>query len=148
MGYFINRKVDVSQPLGEEENWTLDEDMIFISTRYHIGITAPKGFDTDFASIPWFFRRIFPKSGEWNAAAIIHDYLYRCTDLPRDICDTIFREALVSLNISAWVVSAFFASVRIGGGFARKGSSAQLRCRGGQVIPLYGGGIPPVLQGE
>jgi hypothetical protein len=38
-------------------------------------ITVPPGFKTDFASVPWFFRRFIPKTGKYNEAAVIHDYL-------------------------------------------------------------------------
>ncbi len=38
-------------------------------------ITVPIGFKTDFASVPWAFRQFIPKSGRYNEAAVVHDYL-------------------------------------------------------------------------
>jgi hypothetical protein len=38
-------------------------------------ITVPPDFKTDFASVPWTFRLFIPKSGRYNEAAVIHDYL-------------------------------------------------------------------------
>lgn len=38
-------------------------------------ITVPIGFKTDFASVPWLFRQFIPKSGRYNEAAVVHDYL-------------------------------------------------------------------------
>jgi hypothetical protein len=40
-------------------------------------ISAPAGFVSDLASIPWLFRRSLPRKGPWSHAAIIHDKLYR-----------------------------------------------------------------------
>lgn len=51
---------------------------------YHVGsadsgqiIVVPAGFKTDFASIPWGFRNLFPPIGKYSRAAVIHDFLYR-----------------------------------------------------------------------
>ena len=40
-------------------------------------ITIPAGFDTDFASIPWWLQWYIPRFGKHNLAALLHDYLYR-----------------------------------------------------------------------
>lgn len=46
-------------------------------------ILVPAGFVTDFASIPWGVRNLFPPNGPWARPAIIHDLLYRIRgDLP------------------------------------------------------------------
>lgn len=39
-------------------------------------ITVPKGFVSDFASMPWIVRRTLPSFGPWARAAVLHDYLY------------------------------------------------------------------------
>lgn len=40
-------------------------------------IVVPCGFVTDFASIPFGVRNLFPALGRWGRPAIIHDFLYR-----------------------------------------------------------------------
>ncbi len=136
MGYFRGDRIYVSQPLGEVEDWTLEDDLVFVASNNGYGIAAPKGFVTDFASIPWAFRRLFPKSGKWNAAAIIHDYLYRCTTIPRVTCDRIFKEALEAVGVSPGVVATFYAGVRVGGGITRTTDAKAPTCRGGHATPL------------
>lgn len=57
---------------------------------YHIGtensaevIVVPSGFETDFASIPFGMRNLFPPLGLHARAAIVHDFLYMTKgDLP------------------------------------------------------------------
>lgn len=57
--------------------WRLEEPLVY---RSRIGrtITVPIGFETDGASVPrplwWLYP---PFGGEYDRAAIVHDYLYR-----------------------------------------------------------------------
>jgi hypothetical protein len=37
------------------------------------GYIVPKGFRSDGASVPWFFRRWFPAIAAYTPAAIVHD---------------------------------------------------------------------------
>ena len=68
-------------------------------------ITAPKGYRTDFASIPRFFQRLMPPIGTHGKAAVIHDI----------ICDNsihfgytyleaadIFDEGMKVLGVKGW----------------------------------------------
>lgn len=82
-------------------------------------IQVPAGFETDFASVPRFFWRLFPPTGEYGKAAVIHDYLYRCTTLDRDVCDRIFLEGMEELGVNWWTRHAMYRAVRIFGGCAR-----------------------------
>lgn len=96
---------------------------------YHVGaegsgevIVVPRFFETDFASVPQFFWRIFPPLGPWSKAAVVHDYLYATKGLSgrysRERCDAIFWEAMGVLKVAAWKRSLMHAAVRLGG---RKG---------------------------
>lgn len=40
-------------------------------------IRVPKGFITDFASVPRILHSVLPKTGKYGKAAVLHDYLYR-----------------------------------------------------------------------
>lgn len=94
---------------------------------YHVGsadsdvvICVPAGFVTDFASIPFGIRNLFPPMGPWSRPAIIHDYLYdtggeggRFTRLE---ADRIFAEALEVVGVPAWRRALMYRAVRIGGG--------------------------------
>lgn len=80
--------------------------------RYYVGaenssdyIDVPDGFETDFASVPWGFRNLFPKDGPWTQAAVLHDWLYNTRGVngrTRKECDGIFLEAMKVLNV-AWI---------------------------------------------
>ena len=69
-------------------------------------ITVPKGFVTDFASVPKLFWNIVAPTGKHSFAAIVHDWLYYqgkvadgkpCT---KAFADLVFREAMREAGIN------------------------------------------------
>ena len=81
-------------------------------------IDVPKGFVTDFASIPRIFLPIIGQE-HGRRAAIVHDWLYATDGLngkyTRQQCDQIFLEALGILDVS-WVKRhLMYLAVRAGG---------------------------------
>lgn len=75
--------------------------------------TAPVGTESDGLS-----GGLIPSWGWYWLAALLHDYLYRRTFLPRDYCDAVFLEALLSLatTIEQKIESrAIYEGVRLGG---------------------------------
>lgn len=82
-------------------------------------ICVPAGTETDFASIPFGLRNLFPALGPWGRPAIIHDYLYatRGEDgrFTRLQADRIFLEAMEVVGVPAWRRTIMFRAVRIGG---------------------------------
>src|SRR5699024_10081216 len=60
-------------------------------------------FRTDFATVPWVFAWLVPRSGRFLPAAILHDALvppgdYEGPDVTRAQADHIFREAMLTLR--------------------------------------------------
>lgn len=86
---------------------------------YHVGregsgdiITVPKGFVTDFASIPRAFWMIMPPDGEYTNAAVIHDYLYNIQTRTRKQSDDIFKEAMKVLGVNWFRRGTMYNAVR------------------------------------
>jgi hypothetical protein len=65
-------------------------------------ITAPSGFVTNFASVPRPFWVLWPQSGAWNPATVIHDYECRVRFRPAAEVHARFGETLKALGVS-WV---------------------------------------------
>lgn len=82
-------------------------------------IRVPRGFVTDFASVPRGLWNIFPPMGKYNGAAIVHDYLYRRTVLDREICDAVLLEAMQALGVNWLSRRLIYRAVRLFGGHAR-----------------------------
>jgi len=83
-------------------------------------LTVPKGFDTDLASVPWLFRRVFPRSGPYNEAAVVHDWLYVSRkigdrNVDRAEADAVLLEAMEALGCDWLTRTLIYRAVRLGG---------------------------------
>jgi hypothetical protein len=106
-----------------KHTWKLHEKYRFIRLRNgeEETIKVPKGYETDFASVPSLFWTLVPKSGEYDGAAVIHDYLYglRGADLKpartRAECDWIFLDGMAVLGVGYFKRHLMWSAVRIFG---------------------------------
>jgi Protein of unknown function (DUF1353) len=81
-------------------------------------VTVPKGFVTDFASIPQIFWTILRPDGDYAYAAVIHDYLYWTQTGTRKEADLTMKAVMNEFSLSAPVVFTIYNAVRVGGHFA------------------------------
>lgn len=81
----------------------------------------PKSFKTNFGSIPPVAQWLIPKSGIYNDAYLLHDWmyskLYNCPDMTKNDADILLRANLKDLgmdtyktNLVYWAVHYFAAS--------------------------------------
>ncbi len=120
MGFF--KPLIVQEERDKENVWIVYEDF-----SYDIGgvggddtITVPKGYETDFASIPRGLWWLLPPSGKYRGAAVIHDYLYQNRGkyhptkpaLTRPQSDNVFLEAMKELGVSLFTRRTMWAAVR------------------------------------
>lgn len=77
----------------------------------------PKGFITDFASIPRIFWNIYsPHQANTIKSAIIHDYLYtNAANVQRSYADDVFYNELLQDDVNIGQAILFWVSVRIFG---------------------------------
>ena len=99
-----------------ENLWRLYEPF-----EYHVGtypsthiIKVPKGFITDFASVPRVFWSIIGSVDKHGKAAVIHDYLYGMNYMDdRKFCDDVFKEAMGVLKVDSWKIDVMYKAVRV-----------------------------------
>ena len=109
-------------PLDDGRRWRLVEPFEYrIDDDPLHKITVPKGFVTDFASIPRVFWRLLPPWGRYGKAAVIHDWLYGQGIGNRERADLIFLEAMEVLGVKAWKRNCMYWAVRHFAGFAWRG---------------------------
>lgn len=98
----------IVQPFGNNKDWIVVQDMA-----YRIGNTAdfivvPKGFVTDFASIPPALAAIgLSPHDQYSRAAVIHDYLYWTQGCKRDQADRLLVIVMKESNVGKvdeWLV--------------------------------------------
>lgn len=80
-------------------------------------VTIPKGFVTDFSSVPKPLWVLFPK-GLGQRASTLHDYLYQAKSMSRKKSDCIFYHALRCDGVAAWRAWFMWAGVRAFGWMA------------------------------
>lgn len=101
--------------------WELLADLVYQGNTDRI--VVPKGFVTDFASVPRFLWNIVPPYGKYTKAAVLHDFLYRkqppvrmmndvMARITREDSDGIFDRTMEELGTSRWRRWVMFKAVR------------------------------------
>lgn len=85
-------------------------------------LIVPKGFITDFASIPRVFWNIYPPTGIYMPAALLHDFHYACelkSPLPyakdmdtRYWCDCLFYDVMKDCGCNWFTRTVMYRAVR------------------------------------
>ncbi len=91
-------------------NWKLIKPYFYNGERWRGRV--PKGFITDFASVPRPLWNVLPPTGPYGPAAVIHDYLYRTAAVSRMDADFTFREAMERLGVPWRVRQTMYYGVR------------------------------------
>lgn len=89
----------------------LVEDCEF--THGDINLIIPKGYTTDFASVPQFLWWLIPPHCNASMPSIVHDYTCEFGILPRWKCDLIFLELLKKEKIKSWQYYLMYGYVRL-----------------------------------
>jgi len=124
----ISRFVEAIYFLTKPIAWKPDRDQGEFEAVY-----VPRGFVTDFASIPRVFCSVLPSDGEYTYPAIVHDYLYWTQTRPRDVADKILRFGMQDFGIGAAKIEVIYEAVRLGGGSAWS-ENAKLKSQGEKRI--------------
>jgi hypothetical protein len=98
-----------------EGMFILCEPLVYYSDYINREIIVPIGFETDFASIPWFLHSVVQVNGKHRRAAVVHDYLCIYKDnegITQETADKIFREAMRHLDVRWSQRGAMYKAVR------------------------------------
>jgi hypothetical protein len=110
------------EQISEDGNgiWQLRDPLRYASALLNGIISAEKGFVTDFASVPRLPFAWMLAGGVANRAAVIHDLLYQCGNVAREVADSVFLEAMEVLGVGWFRRRAMFMAVRCFGGSSKK----------------------------
>jgi hypothetical protein len=112
----LNCSDSFSDPLVVEQItggiWELHEAFTF--TWNGKEITVPEGFKTDFASVPRPFRSVIPKSGKYNQAAVVHDFIYihQTERFTKKEADLIFLDGMKVLGVKKFKRCIMYIAVK------------------------------------
>jgi len=102
-------------PFDDGEFWVLGNDLIFTIRDTGEKIIVPRGFVTDFASVPRIFWTFFPKHGEYTRAAIVHDFLYWEQKCSREQADELFDIVMADSEVDSTTRFSIYTAVRVWG---------------------------------
>ena len=107
----------------DDKYWLVNEEYRYQTSKGLV--VVPKGFRTDYASVPRIFRNIINSYGKHGRAAVVHDWLYsnQCKiNITREEADKIFLEIMVEWNVKKYKRILMYVLVRMfGGSHFRKG---------------------------
>lgn len=112
----------VVSPFGDGTFWYLREPLTWIGVKDQT-ITVPRGFVTDFASVPRPVWWLFPRWAKYGSAAVVHDWLYWSQPFSRKIADLAIKEGMEDMGVSPSSVWMIYRTLRISGGKAWRGNA-------------------------
>lgn len=105
------------------KNWLLTKPLAYLDLDKEerpVSVVVPEGFVTDFASIPRPLWSLYPPTGLYAPAAVVHDYLYRTKETSRGTADSIFLHAMTDLGVRRTARWTIYLAVRAFGWIAYK----------------------------
>jgi hypothetical protein len=103
---------------GDNKFWIVVEDMPYLIGSTNERIVVPKGFVTDFASIPQsLWSSGLSPHGQYSRAAVVHDYLYWTQGCTRAQADRLLVVAMKESKVGRFNEFAVYQGVdKFGGG--------------------------------
>jgi len=106
------------RPFTDGRNWIVKEPLTYRVGISQDSVTVPRGFVTDFASIPPALQSIIQQNGPNLLPAVVHDYLYWKQTCTRAEADQIVLLAMTENKVSVRDREAIYGAVRAAGIFA------------------------------
>lgn len=110
----------IAMKVGENRNedpiWEIYEEFVWRADGTTKGVRVPKGFQTDFASVPRVPLAYLACGNTAHEAAVIHDYLYRHDSNPvveRVHADDIFNIIMKEMNVAFLRRIVMYRAVRL-----------------------------------
>lgn len=95
-------------------NFTLLERITYTAADGSVYV-IPAGATTDGASTPAGLWPTIPPFGRYWKAAVLHDWLYRGSRMPKEQCDALLLEAMAALGVSKLERDLIYQGVHLGG---------------------------------
>jgi len=126
----------VVKSFSDDHDSMLVEDLTYFIGNSGLSITVPKGFVTDFASIPQSLWSLgLSPHGRYSKAAIVHDYLYWSQGCTKKQSDNILLIAMKESGVSPIQEIAIYEGVSAGGGSSWESNKDQKMKKLPRIIP-------------
>jgi Protein of unknown function (DUF1353) len=121
---------------GDNKFWIVVEEMVYVIGSTNERIVVPKGFVTDFASIPQALWAMgLSPHGQYSRAAVIHDYLYWSQGCSRGQADRLLVIAMKESSVSGFDEFLVYRGVDMGGAGPWNANALELRGGLPRIVP-------------
>ena len=149
----IGRDVSAQQPIrpvpltpfGDGQDSVLAADLTYQIGTTNVVIVVPAGFVTDFASTPRAIWAVLPPTGQYQLAAVVHDFLYWDQGCTREQADGLLRVAMFESRVKPLERDLMWQAVRRFGGTAWEGNAAAKAAGKPRIIPRDEMNIPALV---
>jgi hypothetical protein len=132
------------RPFSDARFWIVKEPLVYRVGISRDSLVVPRGFVTDFASIPPALQALIQQNGPNLLPAVVHDYLYWTQTCTRREADQLLKLAMIENRVTRKQQTAIYNAVRAAGSFAWE-SNRRERKRGlVRIIPESRLNIPPL----
>lgn len=123
------------RPFAEGTNWVLTEPLVYRVGDSQDSVIVPKGFVTDFASIPPRLQGLISALGPYMLPAVVHDYLYWEQGCTRAQADRLFLIAMQEMRVPFERRWSMYEAVNGFGGGAWAQNARDRRAGLSRVVP-------------
>jgi hypothetical protein len=113
------------RPFTDGKHWIVKQPLTYIVGVSKDSVTVPRGFVTDFASIPSSLQSFIQPTGPNLLPAVVHDYLYWNQTCTRAEADQIMLLAMIENDVPVNQRSAIYRAVRSFGNSAWNANAAE-----------------------
>lgn len=123
-------------PFADMDYWYLGSALQWRQPNGKI-VSVPKGFTTDFASVPRAFWSWMPPTGRYGLPALVHDWHYWDQGVDRQAADQFFEDNLANAGVNAWWRWPMMRAVRWKGGRHWNANTAAKKRGDGRVLKVF-----------
>jgi hypothetical protein len=127
-----------------------NDSILMADLRYQVGTTnfvvvVPAGFVTDFASTPKAIWAVLPPFGQYQLAAVVHDFLYWDQGCTREQADALLRVAMAESKVDPIKRDIVWQAVRRFGNSAWTGNTTAKAAGQPRIVPEGDRAIPALM---
>jgi hypothetical protein len=123
------------RPFSDARNWIVKEPLIYRVGISKDSVVIPRGFVTDFASIPPALQSLIQQNGPSLLPAVVHDFLYWTGTCTRRQADQLLKLAMIENHVPPIQQTAIYNAVRAAGSFAWDDNRQEQRRGLVRIIP-------------
>lgn len=132
------------RPFSDARFWIVKQPLVYRVGISRDSVVVPRGFVTDFASIPPVLQSLIQQNSANLLPAVVHDFLYWTQVCTRVQSDQLLKLAMIENRVATAQRVAIYAAVRAVGSFAWDSDRAERQRGMVHLLPESRLNVPPL----